>query len=140
VTARPRPAPPSGQPPPARAEMADGTEVDLEALAREVCERYRAEYPDEEGRYGEAGMAWCRHDNQHLVNWAVLDARDYVSLDEQVAWLAKVLEAREFPLDRLARDLDIAAEVVRARVPAGGAAADALTGAAAMVRSRPTFL
>jgi hypothetical protein len=140
VSARPRPAPPSGQPPPERAQMADGTEVDLEAIAREVCERYRAAYPDEEGRYGEAGMAWCRHDNQHLVNWAVLDTRDYVSLDEQVAWLAKVLEAREFPLDRLARDLDLAAEVVHARVPGGDEVAEALSAAAAMVRSRPTFL
>jgi hypothetical protein len=140
VSSRPRPAPPSGRPPPRRAELADGTEVDLEALATEICARYRAEYPDEDERYGEAGEQWCRHDNQYLVNWAVLDTRAYVSIEEQVAWLAKVLEAREFPLDRLARDLDIAAEVVRARVPAGGAAADALSGAAAMVRSRPTFL
>jgi hypothetical protein len=140
VSARLRPAPPSGQPPPARAEMADGTEVDLEALAHEVCERYRAEYPDEEGRYGEAGMAWCRHDNQHLVNWAVLDTRAYVSLDEQVAWLAKVLEAREFPLDRLARDLDIAAAVVGERVAGADAVAAGLTRAAEMVRARPTFL
>jgi hypothetical protein len=140
VSARPRPAPPSGQPPPARAELADGTELDLEALAREVCDRYRAEYADEEERYGEAGMAWCRHDNQHLVNWAVLDTREYVVLDEQVAWLAKVLEAREFPLDRLARNLDIAAGVVGERVAGGEAVAAALTGAAAMVRSRPTFL
>jgi hypothetical protein len=140
VSARPRPAPPSGQPPPARAELADGTELDLEALAREVCDRYRAEYADEEERYGEAGMAWCRHDNQHLVNWAVLDTREYVVLDEQVAWLAKVLEAREFPLDRLARNLDIAAGVVGERVAGGKAVAAALTGAAAMVRSRATFL
>jgi hypothetical protein len=140
VSARPRPAPPSGQPPPVRAELADGTAVDLEALARAVCERYRAEYPDEEGRYGEAGQHWCRHDNQHLINWAVLDTREFVVLDERVAWLAKVLEAREFPLDRLARDLDIAADVVRARVPGGDAVATALTGAAAMVRSRATFL
>jgi hypothetical protein len=140
VSARPRPAPPSGQPPPERAQMADGTEVDLEAIARAVCERYRAAYPDEEGRYGEAGMAWCRHDNQHLVNWAVLDTRDYVSLDEQVAWLAKVLEAREFPLDRLARDLDMAAAVVAEGVAGSDAVAAALTRAAEMVRSRPTFL
>ena len=140
MSARPRPAPPSGQPPPARAELADGTQLDLEALAREVCDRYRAEYADEEERYGEAGMAWCRHDNQHLVNWAVLDTREYVVLDEQVAWLAKVLEAREFPLDRLARNLDIAAGVVGERVAGGEAVAAALTGAAAMVRSRATFL
>jgi hypothetical protein len=140
VSARPRPAPPSGQPPPLRAQLADGTELDLAALAREVCDRYRAEFPDEEGRYGDAGMQWCRHDNQHLINWAALDTREYVSLDEKVAWLAKVLEAREFPLDRLARDLDIAAAVVGERVPSGAAVAAALTGAAAMVRSRPTFL
>jgi hypothetical protein len=114
--------------------------LDLEALAAEVCARYRAEFPDEEGRYGEAGMQWCRHDNQHLLNWAVLDMHDYVSLDERVAWLAKVLEARDFPLERLARDLDIAAAVVGERVPAGEAVARALTGAAAMVRSRATFL
>ena len=135
-----RPAPPSGQPPPTRAELADGTPVDLVALAAEVCERYRAEYPDEEGRYGEAGSQWCRHDNQHLLNWAVLHTLEYVSIDEQVAWLAKVLEAREFPLDRLARDLDIAAEVVAERLAGADAVAAALTGAATMIRSRETFL
>jgi hypothetical protein len=140
VSARPRPAPPSGQPPPRTAELAAGTAVDLEALAREICARYRAEYPDEEERYGDAGMLWCRHDNQHLVNWAVLHTRQFVVLDEQVAWLAKVLEAREFPLDRLARDLELAAEVVGERVAGAGDVAAALTGAAAMVRSRPTFL
>jgi hypothetical protein len=140
VSARPRPAPPSGEPPPRRAELADGTALDLEALAREICERYAAEYPDEAERYGEAGVLWCRHDNQHLVNWAVLHTRDFVVLDEQVAWLAKVLEAREFPLDRLARDLEIAASVVGERVSSAPDVAAALTGAAAMVRSRPTFL
>jgi hypothetical protein len=140
VSARPRPAPPSGQPPPVSAELADGRALDLEALARDVCDRYRAEFPDEQGRYGEAGVQWCRHDNQHLLNWAVLDTRDYVVLDEQVAWLAKVLEAREFPLDRLARDLDIAAAVVSERVAGGEAVAAALSGAAEMVRSRRTFL
>jgi hypothetical protein len=140
VSARPRPAPPSGEPPPRRAELADGTEVDLETLAIAVCDRYRAEYPDDEERYGEVGMQWCRHDNQHLINWAVLDTQDYAALDEQVAWLAKVLEAREFPLERLARNLDIAAAIVGERVAAGAAVAAARTGAADMVRSRPTFL
>ena len=140
MSPRPRPAPPSGQPPPRQVALADGTEVDLEAVATEVCARYAAEYPDEQERYGDAGQQWCVHDNQHLVNWAVLDTREYVSLEEQVSWLAKVLEAREFPLDRLARDLDIAAEVVGQRVPGGAPVAAALTRAGAMVRSRPTFL
>jgi hypothetical protein len=137
---RPRPAPPSGQPPPARAELDDGTEVDLAAIAEEVCARYEASYPDEEERYGPAGHLWCLHDNRHLLNWAVLDTRSYASIEENVTWLAKVLEAREFPLDRLAHDLDIAAEVVALRVPGGAAVAAALTRAAALVRSRPTFL
>ena len=140
MSPRPRPAPPSGQPPPRQVALADGTEVDLEAVATEVCARYAAEYPDERERYGDAGRDWCVHDNQHLVNWAVLDTREYVSLEDQVSWLAKVLEAREFPLDRLARDLDIAADVVGERVPGGGPVAAALARAGAMVRSRPTFL
>jgi len=140
VSARPRPAPPSGQAPPRSAELADGTAVDLAALAAEVCARYRAEYPDEQERYGEAGHLWCLHDNQHLLNWAVLDTRGYVSLDEQAAWLAKVLEARQFPLDRLARDLDIAAAVVGDGGPGAAPVAAALSRAAGLIRSRPTFL
>ena len=135
-----RTEPPSGQPPPTSATIGDGPALDLAALAREICRRYRDEYPDEQERYGDAGRDWCVHDNQHLVNWAVLDTREYVSLEDQVSWLAKVLEAREFPLDRLARDLDIAADVVGERVPGGGPVAAALTRAGAMVRSRPTFL
>ena len=140
MSARPRPAPPSGRPPPRRAELADGTEVDLEALATEICARYRAEYPDEDERYGAAGEQWCRHDNQYLVNWAVLDTRAYVSIEEQVAWLAKVLEAREFPLDHLAGNLLIAADVIAARVAGAEPVAERLRGAAALVRSTPSFL
>ena len=140
MSARPRPAPPSGQPPPGVVELADGTAVDLAALAREICDRYRAEYPDEQERYGDAGVLWCRHDNQHLLNWAVLHTRAFVVLDEQVAWLAKVLEAREFPLDRLARNLELGADVVGERVAGSADVAAALRGAAAMVRARPTFL
>ena len=139
MSARPRPAPPSGEPPPRRVRLGE-EELDLEALATEVCVRYAAEFPDERERYGEAGQAWCRHDNQHLLNWAALDAAGLVVLDDQVAWLARVLAAREFPLDRLARDLDIAAEVVSTEVSDGAAMAEALSGAAAVVRSRESFL
>ena len=87
MTARPRPEPPSGQAPPRRARLADGTEVDLAALAVEVCARYRAEFADEEERYGEAGELWCRHDNQHIVNWAVLhgETQTGATLHEMIA-------------------------------------------------------
>ena len=101
--------PPGGMTPPARA---DG--LDLVELAKEICARYRAEYPDEQERYGDAGMAWCRHDNQHILGWAV-GARDgLVDLERELGWLARVLAARDFPLDRLARDLEIAADVAPA--------------------------
>jgi hypothetical protein len=139
VSARQRPEPPSGEPPPRHVRLGD-EDLDLEALAAEICARYAAEFPDERERYGDAGQAWCRHDNQHLLNWAALDAGGLVVLDDQVAWLARVLEAREFPLDRLARDLDIAADVVAGLVAGSEPMAAALSGAAALVRSRPTFL
>jgi hypothetical protein len=104
--------PPSGYPPPASAELRDGETLDLRALAEEICGRYRAEFPDEGERYGDAGIAWCVHDNQHILNWAVTEATGYGGFERQLEWLVDVLDARDFPLDRLARDLEIAAAVV----------------------------
>ena len=109
---RPRLGAPSGAAAPLEVTAPSGETVDLRDLAKEVCRRYRAEFPDEEERYGDAGQAWCLHDNQYLLHWALLDARGTTSLDEQVAWLARVLETRDFPLDRLARDLELCADVV----------------------------
>jgi hypothetical protein len=105
-------APPSGSPAPADVEAPDGSPVDVRVLATEVCERYRDEFPDERERYGDAGHEWCIHDNQYLLHWAMLDVMGTTRLAEQVAWLARVLHARDFPLDRLRRDLEIAAGVV----------------------------
>jgi len=133
-------APPSGHPPPRWARLPDGTTLDLEALAAEACRRYRAAYPDEAGRYGDAGVAWCVHDNQHLINWAVLEALGFGVMDGDVSWLAGILEARDFPLDRLALDLDLAADVVAERAPdAPAAVAEALRRSAALVRATPSF-
>ena len=127
--------PPSGMPPPVRAELRDGETVDLLALAEEICRRYRTEFPDEQERYGDAGIAWCLHDNQHLLNWAVTEANGLGGFESQLNWLADVLEARDFQLERLARDLEIAAEVVgdegERRRPA-----EVLAGGARLVRSR----
>ena len=134
--------PPSGQPPPTEARLGDGAPIDLAALAREICRRYRAEYADEAERYGDAGNAWCVHDNQHLLNWAAGCANGYVDFEREVAWLARVLEARDFPLDRLARNLDIGAEVAREQI--GGARGErlaaVLAGGGGFVRSQETFL
>ena len=109
-------APPSGHPPPETTRTRGGESVPLLPLAEEICRRYRDEFPDEQERYGDAGVAWCVHDNQHILNWAFLDDRGFLTLDEQVAWLARVLEARDFPVKRLVRDLEIAAEVVEGHV------------------------
>ena len=135
--------PPGGQPPPATGRLRDvDVELDLAALAREICRRYRGEFPDERERYGDAGMAWCVHDNQHILNWATGSVNGYVDLEREIGWLARVLEARDFPLDRLARNLDIAADVAREQVGGapGNELGDALAGAGAFVRSQPSFL
>lgn len=121
----------------------DGTEpLDLLALAREICLRYRLEFPDEEERFGEVGNAWCVHDNQYVLDWAIEAVGGYVDMRQEISWLASVLEARDFPLDRLARNLDIGADVVRDSVSgvAGEQLAGVLADAAAFVRSRDTFL
>ncbi|HEU4975556.1 MAG TPA: hypothetical protein VFT50_10745 [Baekduia sp.] len=137
-----RVAPPSGMAAPREAPAPDGEGVlDLVALAEAVCARYYDEFSDEDQRYGEAARLWCVHDNQHLLNWAALDVAGSVELDAQVAWLARVLEARAFPLDRLARNLELDAVVVRDAVGADAEPmATALERAAAMVRERGTFL
>ena len=109
--------------------LPDGTQVDLLALSREICARYREEFPDEQTRYGDAGAAWCVHDNQHLLNWSVLSLSGFTDLDKELSWLAGVLSARDFPLERLRRDLEIAAEVVEDRLGSAGA------GVAARLRS-----
>ncbi len=107
-----RPEPPGGASPPAEAFHSDGTAIDLRAIAARICDLYRDEFPDEEQRYGGAGVKWCLHDNQYILAWAIQDARDgTVLLDEQAQWLSSVLESRGFPVERLVRDLQIAAEV-----------------------------
>ena len=129
--------PPSGAPPPERAVlMGADAPIELVPLAEEICRRYREEFPDEVGRYGEAGAEWCVHDNQHILNWAVLAQAGDVELAREIAWLARVLAARDFPLDRLVRDLEIAADVVRERLGAEGAsvAGDLLAAARSVER------
>ena len=105
--------PPSGQPPPATAQLRDGQALDLRSLAVEICRRYRLEFPDERERYGNAGTAWCIHDNQHILNWAVTEWNGFGGLRSQLEWLAGVLDSRDFPVERLARDLELAVEVLQ---------------------------
>ena len=133
--------PPGGHPPPTTAQTPGGSTIDLVALAEEICRRYRQEFGDERERYepATATREWCIHDNQHLLNWAVLSLSELCDFSSQVAWLARVLEAREFPLERLARNLEIAAEVVMAKAAADGQALWGVSGAASML-ARPCHL
>jgi hypothetical protein len=130
VTARP-----SGWPPPTEATLG-GRPVELAPLAAEVADRYFDRHPEDLERYGsDAARAWETHDTLHLLNWAIGDVEGSVVLDEQVTWLAGVLAARDFPLDHLADNLEIAAAVVRERVAGGTPVAERLSAAAALVRA-----
>ena len=132
--------PQGGHRAPTEAALGPDATLSLVPLAEEICRRYRAEFPDERERYGDAGIAWCVHDNQHLLNWGAAEVRGLYAMQPQVAWLADVLEARDFPVDRLARNLDIAAEVIRETLADdhGPRLAAVLTDAAAYVRTRPS--
>ena len=129
--------PPSGHPPPAEAVLGAHT-LPLLPLAQEICRRYREEFPDEQVRYGDAGIAWCVHDNQHLLNWGALAAQGDIDMNVEVEWLAGVLEARDFPLARLARNLDIGAHVIAEHVGGehGHLLSTVLADAATFVRAR----
>ena len=129
-------APPSGWPPPTASELG-GRRIELAPLAAEVSERYFARHPGDLERYGaDVARAWELHDTQHLVNWAIGDVEGFIALEERVTWLADVLAARDFPLDHLADNLAIAADVVGERVGGGTPVAERLRDAAALVRAR----
>jgi len=122
--------PPSGGTPPPTQAAFDGRDVLLLPLAEAICRRYRDEFRDEEERYGDAGLAWCVHDLQWILWWAGED-----DLGPNVAWLARVLAAREFPVARLARALDLAADAVDDELGSTGEAAAELRRQAEALRA-----
>jgi hypothetical protein len=125
-------APPSGQLPPVEAQLRDGTTVPLAALAAEASERHLALHPEEIARHGPHTAAWCRHDLQWVLSWAVQDAEGRpVDVLEQLDWLARVLTARNYPAASLADALDELAAVAEPTLPA---AADRLRLGAERVR------
>jgi hypothetical protein len=138
MTAR-RTAPPGGWPPPERVRLA-GEAIALRPLAEAVAERYFERYPEDLARYGDVARDWEVHDTQHLLNWAVGDVEGHVDLVRQVGWLAGVLQARGFPLEHLASNLELAAETVEAQVGGAPAVAQRLRDAAAHVRGTRSFL
>ena len=93
-------------------ELTAGTTIDLGPLALESCTLYYEAYPDDLERYGDAGRAWCEHDSRYLLAWALSDAKGTLDCVEQVAWLGRVLSARDFPIDRLAYHVELVANLL----------------------------
>jgi hypothetical protein len=135
-----RTVPPSGVNPPAAFELSDGTRVDLGLLAGQLCGLYYDVYPDDLERYGNAGEAWCDHDSRYLLAWGLEDARaGTVDCVEQVQWLGRVLAARAFPIERLARHVELTAAVLRTAGlgEIGSQAAERMSRAAGSLTSNP---
>ena len=66
----------------------------------------------------------------------MLDVEGTASLEREIAWLANVLRSRDFPLEHLARNLELAADVVDEQLgAAGGEVAARLRASAASVRA-----
>ena len=127
-------APPSGSPAPTSVTLGD-ERIELVPLAEAVAERYFEEFPEDLQHYGDAARAWEIHDTCHTLQWAVLDVKRVTSLEAQIVWLSKVLRSRGFPLEHLARNLELAAEVVEPRLgDAGNAVGERLRFAAEVVR------
>ena len=110
------------------------------AIARRTCVAYDNEFPDERERYGPAGVEWCRHDTQHLLNWAVLSLTHDVDFERELAWLARILEARDFPLPRLSRCLELLAQTTRESVPDVLQLAERVQHGADFIASHESFL
>jgi hypothetical protein len=105
-------------------------------LAEAVADRYFAEFPEDLRRYGAVARAWEVHDTSHCLQWAILDAEGHDSLEREIAWLVVVLGSRGFPLAQLARNLELAAEVVEEHLSESGPAIGTrLRTAAAHVRT-----
>jgi len=131
-------SPPSGGTAPPATATVRGELLHLTPLAVEISRRFQVEFPDELERYGDAATEWCIHDNQWLLGWAadglVIGGGHFLG---NVRWLARLLAARDYPSERLARDLEIAAEVVGEETDgARDLAAKLREGAEALARRR----
>lgn len=75
------------------------------------------------------------------VNWAVEAVNDESDMNDDVAWLASVLESRGFPVERLARNLDLASDIVDEQIAGQGSGRvpGVLKDAAEFIRSYGSF-
>ena len=118
-------------------ELPSGERLVLAPLAAETARRFLAEFPDELERYGDAGREWCEHDTQWLLAWAGEDlAVGGGHFANNVRWLAGILRAREYPVGRLRRDLELGADVVAELGPAFEDVAEKLRRGARLLQTR----
>lgn len=84
------------------------------SVAQTICDRYYAEFPDHDERYGDRGRRYCAHDNAYLAAWLVdaLDTAGHGSFATNVEWLRRLLEARGFPMDAFRTNLHLVGEAV----------------------------
>ncbi|HET8978072.1 MAG TPA: hypothetical protein VFN87_07930 [Solirubrobacteraceae bacterium] len=121
--------PPGGMAPPELAELPDGSRLALRGLAEKISDAHLERHPEDAERYGtEMARAWCVHDNQHLLFWAAGD----LDLAGQLAWLAGVLDARDYPVANLVDNVTTGADVLERETPtaAGRAVAERMRAAA----------
>lgn len=85
-------------------------------LAESVCAEFYRLFPNTDERYGGRGRAYCTHDNAYLAAWIVsaVELDSPATLARDVTWLADLLAAREFPMDRFVRNLELVADAVAA--------------------------
>lgn len=127
---------PGGAAPPAHAELADGDRVDLVAAAEEIARRYFEEFPDDRETYSSEVWDWAVHDTRYILAWGVGDLNGLPMLERQLTWLAGVLAARGFPLERLARNVELSGAALAERLPERRGEIEALyAGAVASVRA-----
>jgi hypothetical protein len=85
-------------------------------------------------------MQWCLHDNQHLLNWAVMSLTHGISFENELAWLAGILEHRQFPLERLVHNLELLSSALSTTYPDEQEVAERIKEGEAFIASRPTFI
>jgi hypothetical protein len=123
---------PGGSPAPNTVLLGD-RRIELAPLLEEIADRYFAEFPSDLERYGDLARDWELHDTAHCINWAALDIKGFASLERNITWLASILRSREFPVEQLARNLELSADVCAQSLSVQVAAR--LRNAATLVRS-----
>lgn len=97
--------------PPTHATL-DGEIIDFAPIIEVVAHRYFGGGHPHGAVPEHLARRWHAHDTAYLLQWAIDDVAGYGSLERELHWLTDVLAHRNFPLDGVAANLDIIADVV----------------------------